>query len=69
MSNALFVNRITKRPTRCSRDPKRTKGKKEKKKRKRRRRKENARLWFNFVRRAYVGSRDENDLREEFGRG
>lgn len=45
------------------------KGKKEKKKRKRRRRKENAKLWFSFVRRAYVGSRDEDELREEFGNG
>ena len=45
------------------------KSKKEKKKRKRRRRKENEKLWFTFVRRAFVGSWDENDLREEFGNG
>jgi len=42
-------------------------GKGDKKKRKRRRQKENAELWLTFVRRAFVGSRDEEDLRKEFG--
>lgn len=45
------------------------KSKKDKKKRKRRRRKEIERLWVTFVRRAYVGSRDDEYLREEFGDG
>ncbi|KAL8816769.1 MAG: hypothetical protein Q9191_008271, partial [Dirinaria sp. TL-2023a] len=45
------------------------KSKKDKKKRKHERRKEIERLWFSFVRRAYVGSRDEEYLREEFGDG
>ena len=47
----------------------RKKSKKDKKKRKHRRRKEIERLWFSFVRRAYVGSRDEEYLRGEFGDG
>ena len=45
------------------------KGKSDKKKRKRRRSKENEKLWFTFVRRAFVGSRDEGELRDEFGNG
>ena len=39
------------------------------KKHKHRRRKEIEKLWFTFVRRAYVGSRDEEELREDFGSG
>ena len=45
------------------------KGKSDKKKRKRRRSKENEKLWFTFVRRAFVGSRDEEELRDHFGNG
>ena len=40
-----------------------------KRKHKHRRRKQIERLWFDFVRRAYVGSLDEEELREEFGSG
>lgn len=42
-------------------------GKKSKKERKRAKRKELEELWFTFVRRAYIGSKDEEDLREDFG--
>ena len=44
-------------------------GKKEKKKQKRRRREENAKLWFTFVKRAFVGTRDDDELRADFGNG
>ena len=42
--------------------------KKSKKDRKRAKRKAIAELWFTFVRRAYIGSRDDKQLEEEFGR-
>ena len=41
--------------------------KKSRKGRKREKRKEIAELWFTFVRRAYIGSKDERELKEEFG--
>ena len=44
-------------------------GKSDKNKQRRRRRKENEKLWFTFVRRAFVGSWDEEELRDEFGNG
>lgn len=45
------------------------KSKKDKKKEKRKRRKENEELWFTFVKRAYVGTRDDDELRDDFGNG
>lgn len=41
--------------------------KKSKKERKRAKRQAIEKLWFTFVRRAYIGSKDEDDLKEEFG--
>jgi len=41
----------------------------DKKRRKRRRQKENVKLWLAFVRKAFVGSRDEKELREDVGSG
>jgi len=41
----------------------------DKKRRKRRRQKENVKLWLAFVRKAFVGSRDEKELREDFESG
>ena len=41
--------------------------KKSKKDRKRAKRKAIADLWFSFVRRAYIGSKDDGELEEEFG--
>ena len=44
------------------------KGKKrDKKKRKKERKRATEQLWFTFVRRAYIGSKDEGELEEEFG--
>lgn len=45
------------------------KSKGDKKRRKRRRQNENVKLWLAFVRKAFVGSRDEKELREDFGSG
>lgn len=45
------------------------KSKSDKKRRKKRRQKENVKLWLAFVRKAFVGSRDEKELREDFGSG
>lgn len=47
----------------------RTKSRGDKKKRKRRRQKKNVKLWLAFVRNAFVGSRDEKELQDEFGSG
>lgn len=45
----------------------RKKSKGDKKRRKRRRQKENVKLWLAFVRKAFVGSRDEKELRDDLG--